>query len=244
MSISTIANKLTAWLETKLVETESRCFIVGLSGGVDSAVVAGLCQRVRPQDTYGIIMPCHSNANDAKHANMVAEKFNIPIKEVVLDSVFDLLVSKLTAEQYQDNITNLVFANIKPRLRMTTLYFYASKYKGLVVGTSNRAEITVGFYTKHGDGACDLQPIANLLKGQVFELAAYLGVPQPIIDKKPSASLWPGHDDEQEMGITYQELDHYILTGDGEPRVKDKVGKLHRKSEHKRHLPPEPPDFQ
>ncbi|MBM7855111.1 NAD+ synthase [Desulfohalotomaculum tongense] len=243
MVVNEVADKLSAWLEAKLKESGTKSFIVGLSGGVDSAVVAGLCQRVRPNDTYGVIMPCHSNPDDAKYGRMVAEAFNIPVKEVVLDEVFDALVARLTDEPYEKNKQNLAFANIKPRLRMTTLYFYASKYKGLVVGTGNKAEITVGFYTKYGDGGCDLLPIANLVKAQVYELARYLGVPQPIIDKKPSAGLWHGHDDEEEMGVTYRELDRYILTGEAEPRVKRIVDQLHRQSEHKRHMPPIPPEF-
>lgn len=242
MLLNEKVDKLTAWLETKLEETGAKSFIVGLSGGVDSAVIAGLCKHVRPNDTYGVVMPCHSDPNDARYGKMVADAFDIPVKEVVLDEVFDTLVTKLTDEPYESNKRDLTFANIKPRLRMTTLYFYASKYGGLVVGTGNKAELTVGFFTKYGDGGCDLLPIANLVKYEVFEMAKYLGVPQPIIDKKPSAGLWYDHDDEEEMGVTYQELDHYILTGEGTPKVKEIVEKLHRKSEHKRNMPPIPPE--
>lgn len=243
MSIEEIADKLVTWLQKKLDETKAECFIVGLSGGVDSAVVAALCKKASPDNTHGVIMPCHSNPKDAEYAKMVAEEFNISVKEVVLDEVFDLLVSKLTDESYEDNITNLAFANIKPRLRMTTLYFYATKYKGLVVGTGNLSEVIVGFYTKYGDGGCDIQPIANLLKSQVFELARYLGVPKAIIDKKPSASLWPGHDDEEEMGVTYGDLDRYILTGDVDEKVMRRIEELRCKSEHKRYMPPVPRIF-
>jgi len=243
LSIEEIADKLVTWLQKKLDETKAECFIVGLSGGVDSAVVAALCKKASPDNSHGVIMPCHSNPKDAEYAKMVAEEFNISVKEVVLDEVFDLLVSKLTDENYEDNITNLAFANIKPRLRMTTLYFYATKYKGLVVGTGNLSEVIVGFYTKYGDGGCDIQPIANLLKSQVFELARYLGVPKAIIDKKPSASLWPGHDDEEEMGVTYGDLDRYILTGDIDEKVMSRIEELRCKSEHKRYMPPVPRIF-
>lgn len=243
MAINEVAGKLMTWLDAQLKETGMKSFIVGLSGGIDSAVVAALCSRVRPNDTYGYIMPCHSNPDDAKYGQMVADAFNIPTKVVALDDVFDVMLSKLTDELYQDNLTNLTFANIKPRLRMTTLYFYAAKHQGLVVGTGNKAEITVGFYTKHGDGGCDILPLANLTKAQVFEMAKYLGVPQPIIDKRPSAGLWHGHDDEDEMGITYKDLDHYIITGEAKPEAKKAIEELHRKSEHKRHMPPTPPEF-
>jgi NAD+ synthase len=243
LAINEVAGKLMTWLDAKLKETGTKSFIVGLSGGIDSAVVAGLCSRIRPNDTYGYIMPCHSNPDDAKYGQMVADAFNIPSKVVVLDDVFDVMLSKLTDELYQDNLTNLTFANIKPRLRMTTLYFYAAKYQGLVVGTGNKAEITVGFYTKYGDGGCDILPLAHLTKTEVFEMARYLGVPQPIIDKRPSAGLWYGHDDEDEMGITYKDLDHYIITGKAKPEVKEAIDKLRRKSEHKRHMPPIPPEY-
>ncbi len=242
MLIKETADKLTAWLESKLEESGCKSFIVGLSGGIDSAVVAGLCSRVRPNDTYGFIMPCHSNPDDARYAQMVADAFNISAKKIVLDEIYDSLLSKLTDEPYEENKQNLAFANIKPRLRMTTLYFYANKYNGLVVGTGNKAEITVGYFTKYGDGGADLLPIANLVKGEVFELAKYLGVPKPIIDKKPSAGLWHGQDDEEEMGITYKQLDHYIKTGEGEPRVKEIIERLNRKSAHKRIIPPTPPN--
>lgn len=243
MLINEVADKLTAWLEAKLEEAGAESFIVGLSGGIDSAVVAGLCKRARPDATYGIIMPCHSKPDDARYGQMVADAFNIPTKLVVLDDVFDTLLARLTDESYEDNKTNLTFANIKPRLRMTTLYFYSAKYKGLVVGTGNKAEITVGYYTKYGDGGCDLLPIANLVKAEVYDMARYLGVPQPIIDKPPSAGLWHDHDDEEEMGITYGELDRYILTGEAEPRVRKIVDELHLMSEHKRHFPPQPPKY-
>lgn len=241
MFISEVADKLTAWLDAKLKETGAKSFIIGLSGGIDSAVVAALCARVRPQNTYGYIMPCHSDPDDAMYGKMLADAYDIPCKVVVLDDVFDQLLPKLTDARYEDNLTNLAFANIKPRLRMTTLYFFASMHNGLVVGTGNKAELTVGFFTKYGDGGCDLLPLANLTKSQVFELAEYLKVPRPIIDKRPSAGLWQDHDDEEEMGITYQQLDRYLETGEAEPEVMKVIKKLHQRSEHKRNLPPTPP---
>ena len=150
-----------------------------------------------------------------------------------MDSVFDEFL-KVT-----DTSSNrMAKANIKPRLRMTTLYYYAGLYNFLVVGAENKSELTVGYFTKYGDGGADLWPIGDLVKRQVRELASYLGIPQRIIDKEPAAGLWSGQTDEQEMGITYDELDTYILNGETSNKlIKDRIEKLNKRSEHKRRLP-------
>ena len=124
---------------------------------------------------------------------------------------------------------------------MVTLYYYANRYGYLVAGTGNRTELTVGYFTKYGDGGVDLLPIGNLVKCQVYELAGYLGVPQRIIEKTPSAGLWPGQCDEAEMGLTYRELDEFILTGCGDERVRETVKFLATKNAHKSQLPALPP---
>jgi len=137
-------------------------------------------------------------------------------------------------------VSRLSLSNVKPRLRMTTLYYFGSVHSYLVLGTGNLSEYTIGYFTKHGDGGVDLMPIAGLVKAQVRELAAYLGVPQPIIDKPPSAGLWANQTDEAEMGLSYLELDHYIRTGEAQPNVKERVDRLAALSEHKKRLPPIP----
>jgi len=186
-------------------------------------------------------MPCHSDPRDALDAQLVADAFNIPVEKVVLDDIFELFVQKLTGEKYDKTQKDLSIANIKPRLRMTTLYFFASRCKSLVVGTSNKSEFKVGYFTKYGDGGVDLLPIANLVKSEVRDLARYLGVPQRIIDKAPSAGLWAGHDDEVEMGFTYDELDRCILTGECSLRAKAIIEEMAKRSEHKKILPLMPP---
>jgi len=131
-------------------------------------------------------------------------------------------------------------ANIKPRLRMTTLYFMANSLNYMVVGTGNRSEITLGYYTKYGDGGVDLLPIGGLLKSEVRALARELDVPAAIIDKPPSAGLWIGQTDEAEMGFTYDALEQYLSGGRSAvtPAIADRIEQLRRASEHKRAMPP------
>lgn len=238
-----LAEKLTHWIKEEIQKAGAQGAVIGLSGGIDSSVVAGLCKRAFPENVLGVIMPCYSHPQDAKDGKMVAETFSIPYEEVVLDEPFDWFVHRFTGEEYDIHSCELTVANIKPRLRMLTLYYMAAKHNYLVVGTSNKAEIVVGHYTKYGDGAADILPLANLVKAQVKELAEELGVPQRIIDKAPSAGLWFGHCDEQEMGVSYKDLDHYILTGEGSEPVKRTIQSLEQKRDHKRHMPPQPPVY-
>jgi NAD+ synthase len=135
----------------------------------------------------------------------------------------------------------LATGNLKARLRMVALYYVANLHNYLVVGTSNKAELTVGYFTKYGDGAADLLPLAGLVKRQVRELARELGVPEAVITKAPSAGLWPGQTDESDLGLTYDQLDDLLLTGQGDPRVVAEVELRKRSTQHKRERPPEAP---
>lgn len=238
--IADLAKNIEEWLREQIKTCGARGFVVGLSGGIDSAVTATLCQNACPENTLGVIMPCYSDPKDAEHAELLAQKIGIEYKTVKLNKPFAEMVSLLTGEEYDHNKKDLAIANIKPRLRMTTLYYHAARRQSLVVGTGNRSEITVGYFTKYGDGGVDLLPIAGLVKEQVVELAKYLGVPAPIIEKPPSAGLWAGQNDEREMGITYEELDRYILTGQAEDRVRNIVDELALKSLHKKQIPATP----
>jgi len=134
----------------------------------------------------------------------------------------------------------LALANVKPRLRMATLYFVANRLNYIVAGTGNRSEIAIGYYTKYGDGGVDVLPLGSFVKSEVRALARDLGVPAPVIDKAPSAGLWLGQTDEGEMGFTYAELEDYLHKGPASvaPAVAMKIERLTRVSEHKRHLPP------
>lgn len=234
MEIAQVADKLSKWILEETRKAGARGVVLGLSGGIDSAVVAGLAVRVFPDSTLGILMPCHSLPEDMEHAKMVAEVFGVEHKTVDLSQTFDNMVALYGEAPGPEG--KLAAANIKPRLRMITLYYHAQARNALVLGTGNRSELTIGYFTKHGDGGVDLLPIGSLVKLQVRELAAYLGVPQVIIDKAPSAGLWSGQTDEDEMGITYEALDQYILTGKGSPATVEKVERMHGVSEHKRRI--------
>ncbi len=241
MLIGDLAKKIETWLQEQVKDKRVRGFVVGLSGGIDSAVTAALCRNVCPNTTLGVIMPCYSNPEDAEHAELLAKSIGIEYITVQLDKPFAEMVKLLTGADYDPGKKELATVNIKPRLRMTTLYYYATKRESLVVGTGNRSELTVGYFTKHGDGGVDLLPIGNMVKKQVIEMAKYLEIPTAIIDKPPSAGLWEGQTDEKEMGITYEELDRYILTGQADDRVKKIVDDLAMKSMHKKQLPAMPP---
>lgn len=243
MSVEKLAKELVSWIKESVLAAGSKGVVFGMSGGIDSSVLAVLCRNAFPDTCLGVIMPCHSDRMDKEHAELVANKFHIPAKVVVLDEVFDNLVKVLPGDDYDLATKRLAEANIKPRLRMLTLYYFANCLNYLVIGSSNRCEVFVGYFSKYGDGGVDLMPLGNLVKGQVRDLAVYLGVPKEIVDKPPSAGLWSGQTDEKEMGLTYKELDHYLLTGQAEGRVKERIESLVRNSGHKRCLPPTPPLF-
>ena len=175
---------------------------------------------------------------DREHALAVASKFSIPIRTVVLDSVFDSLIEALPAEEGEPDVSQLAGANLKSRLRMLTLYYFANRYQYIVAGSSNRSELSIGYYTKYGDSGVDILPLGNLVKRQVKELARFLGIPPEIIDKSPSAGLWPGQTDEDELGLSYEELDSYLLTGEVSVEVKKKIESMIVAGGHKRLPPP------
>jgi NAD+ synthase len=165
---------------------------------------------------------------------MVAESLDITTETLDLGPVFDLLVSALPAGG------RLSAANLKARLRMIVLYYYANEHGRLVVGSSNKSELLTGYFTKYGDGGADLLPLGGLLKTQVQDLARALRIPSKIIDKPPSAGLWEGQTDEGEMGITYEELDRAILVLQGaesdapDDETLDRVRQMISRSQHKR----------
>ena len=232
-----LANKLIQWIKEQVLEAKKTGTVVGLSGGIDSAVVAVLCKRAFPDTTLAAILPCYSNKMDVIHAYKVAQKFDIRTELINLETVYDSIIKLLPQEEQYHSNDKLAQANIKPRLRMTTLYYLAAQLDYLVIGTGNRSEIAIGYSTKYGDGGVDILPLGNLVKRQVKELAAYLEIPREVINKPPSAGLWEGQTDEGEMGLTYNELDRYLTTGEASDIVKTKIETMAAVSAHKRAMP-------
>jgi NAD+ synthase len=242
-----------------LAATGARGFVVGLSGGVDSAVVARLAQLAAPGAAVGVLLPCHSDPQDEQDALLVASQFSLPTTRVDLSTTYDVLAvdaqaalsalppplrasASVEAAASSDPRARLPLANMKPRLRMTTLYFIANSLNYLVAGTGNRSELAIGYSTKHGDGGADVLPIGHLLKSEVRALARELHIPSTIVERTPSAGLWAGQSDEEEMGFGYSDLQRYIEEGPQgvSPALAMRIERLARSSEHKRQLPPMP----
>lgn len=230
--------RIVNWIKKQVKEAGAKGIVLGLSGGVDSALVASLAKcAVGKTNLLALLMPCHSHSGDLEDAKLVARKLGIKIKVINLSELYDDLKSVLPQANAKAS------ANIKPRLRMLILYYFANKFNYLVCGTGNKSEAMVGYFTKYGDGAVDILPIGGLFKRQVKELAKEMKIPEKIISKAPSAGLWHGQTDEAEMGITYEELDNILERFEnGKKQIfakskVDRVKKMIKRSKHKRQAP-------
>lgn len=222
-----------AFVKQLLKESGAKGIVFGNSGGKDSALVGIIC-KAACEDTVGIIMPCSSRRNyelDAKDGETVARQFNIETRTIDLTPVKEAMLAQLVSVT---EVSKMADVNIAPRLRMTTLYAIAASEGRLVAGTGNRSEAYVGYFTKWGDGAQDFNPISDLTVKEIFEFLRYLDAPACIIDKAPSAGLFDGQTDEDEMGFKYAELDELLLTGSTNERAMAIIERMHRGSEHKR----------
>ncbi len=233
-----VTDFLTGWLTEKIKEANKSGGIVGLSGGIDSAVTAALLKRAADIEAFGLIMPCHSNGEDREDAILAADILNIDYDELDLSKHYDLLLEDLKSLMPGED--KLAEANIKPRLRMISLYYLAARKNYLVIGTDNWSELFTGYFTKFGDGGIDLAPLGRLVKTEVRGLARYLGIPEKIVEREPSAGLWEEQTDENEMGVSYEILDKYILGGEVAESDKEKIEELRASAEHKLNMPPIP----
>lgn len=223
------------WISSQVSSAGKSGAVLGLSGGIDSGVVAALaCKSLGPEKVTPMILPCQSHSKDAQDARKVAEFLGLESVQVDLTVAYNSLMSVLPSGSALAN------ANIKPRLRMITLYHRAQSLDALVLGTGNRTEIAVGYFTKHGDGAADLLPLASFTKTEVRDMATHLGLPQWLVDRPPSAGLWEGQTDEKEMGIQYRELDEALvkmankLDHEVPEQVRSHITRKMLASEHKR----------
>ena len=221
------------FIKTVLTESGAQGIVYGNSGGKDSALVGILC-KAACDNTLGIIMPCSSKRNyfqDTDDALIVAKKYGIETRTVDLSPVKAALTSCAGAAA---SITHAADANIAPRLRMTALYTIAASEGRLVAGTGNRSEAYMGYFTKWGDGAHDFNPIADLTVTEIYEFLRWLKAPACIIEKAPSAGLFDGQTDEQEMGVSYSTIDSYLAGKTVSPEEAAIIEGYHKRSEHKR----------
>jgi NAD+ synthase len=235
-----LSDQIANWLRERLDTVGAEGFVFGLSGGVDSATVSALAVRaVDAERTLGLLLPCHSQPEDARLGQLVADAFGISAVRVDLSAAYDALMAELPPSDGR-----LAAANIKPRLRMIAWYYFSNARNYLVLGAGNKTELSVGYFTKWGDSGADLLPLGDLYKTQVWDLARELGVPGEVVERPPTASLWPGQTDEEELGITYCELDRVLAaieagdTSDIDPVTLEKVRGMMARSAHKRAMPP------
>ncbi|MFZ2190565.1 MAG: NAD+ synthase [Candidatus Magasanikiibacteriota bacterium] len=216
--------------------------VLGLSGGIDSALVAYLAVEALGADkVHGLIMPSDTNIEeDLELAKRVTEYLNIQYSIFNIQPIIESYTGTLNSA-----LSKTTIGNLKARTRMTLLYSKANELNGLVLGTGNKTEIAIGYFTKYGDGGVDILPIGDLYKTEVRELASYLNIPQEIIDRPPTAGLWEGQTDENEIGMTYENLDKILKAIENKKSLSDfniteveRVQELIKKSEHKRALSP------
>jgi NAD+ synthase len=233
-----LRERISDWIRERVKAAGADGVLVGLSGGIDSAVVAVLAQRAMGDHVLGLLLPCFSLPEDEQDGIRVADAFKIRRERVDLSQVYEVFLRQLP------EAGKMCQVNLKPRLRMAALYYFANRLNYLVAGTGNKSERLMGYFTKFGDGGADLLPIGDLTKSQVRKLAEVLGIPRRIIERPPSAGLWRGQTDEEEMKIRYKDLDKII---DGLEKKKsiqhpqtqiDYVKSMMARSKHKRSTPP------
>ncbi|MDY4595341.1 MAG: NAD(+) synthase [[Pasteurella] aerogenes] len=237
-------NYLVQWLEVQRQEYGAKGYVVGISGGIDSAVVTHLLMRCNAP-VQGLILPSETtSAQDIKDAYAVAENANCPVLEVpIIETYRSFMHSMQPLFNDQAERQNVIAGNVQARLRMISLYAYAQSHNAIVVGTDNAAEWHTGYFTKFGDGGVDVAPLLHLRKEQVYQLAKVLNVPQSVLDKSPSAGLWLGQTDEAEMGVSYQEIDAFLRGETVSEQALKQIEFWHNRSHHKRRLPPTPLSF-
>jgi NAD+ synthase len=241
-----IYNTISSFIKREIKKRESQGVVIGMSGGIDSSLTTVLAVKaLGKQQVFGLILPDSSVTpkTDTKNAIDLAKSLRIKYKVIELNKIKKQIVNGLPKNK-------MARANLLVRLRMLLLYYYATVMNRLVLGTGDKSEMMLGYFTKYGDGGADLFPIADLYKTEVRSLAQYLGIPAKIIDKKSSARLWKGQTTEEEIGIKYEEIDKILehieessthLLSNSDQLNEDNVSKIKsmlEKNEHKQDMPP------
>lgn len=238
--------KIVDFIMNQLQKAKLGKIIVGLSGGIDSSVVAALCVKaIGKKNVFGVMLPYRKSHPDSlQHAQEVADYLGIQYRIVDISPMVDVYF-----ETYEKDANFLRQGNRMARERMCVLYDLSAKYKALVAGTGNLSELMIGYCTQYGDNACAFETLGHLYKTEVFEIARILGIPECVIIKRPTADLWEGQTDEDEMGITYKELDEILyqmldknledekLNSTFSKEKIDKVKRMIQLSEFKRNMP-------
>ena len=228
------------FLKKYLEESHCKTYVLGLSGGVDSSLVAAIAKKAVGKDKlYCYAIDIESNPKDVEDARQVAKELDLNLDVINLSKTFHSYLDELKGEDF----IRLTKSNLKVRMRMVALFAYAQEHSGLVLGTDNMDERYVGYFTKYGDGAADVLPIVYLTKQEVREAAKLYGLSSLLANRVPSAGLFEGQTDETEMGVLYKDLDNYLLGGKVDKSVQDRIEYLHRISEHKRKDIPTPKEF-
>lgn len=241
------ADIIRAFIAENVKDAGAKGTVVGLSGGMDSSTVAKLCADALGKDkVLALVMPeRETSPEDTQDAAEFAENLGIKYENIDITNSVDAFSSV-----FKGSMNKKMLGNIKARCRMVILYCHANAHDFLVMGTSNKSELLVGYFTKFGDGAADLLPLGGLYKTQVYELAGSIGIPEKILQKVPSAGLWKGQTDESELKIGYEELDQILYgfeLGLSHEGIADRTGlpmkeiarvhELTKRSVHKRELP-------
>lgn len=223
------------WIKTEVKKAKAKGVIVGISGGIDSALVAYLAKKAFPNNSLGILMPINKDRYfDLEDGLELVKTFDLKFRIVDLYDEYQSIVNKTKI------FSNLTKGNLQARLRMTTLYSFAQENNYLVLGTDNKAEYNLGYFTKWGDGGCDLLPIIHLYKSEVYDYAKKINVPKSILDKKPSAGLWDGQTDEKELGFSYDDYENYDRKILKNKELIKKIEDQIQKTNHKRQPIPQP----